>query len=82
MLHSVREKLGHWDYGGCVGIVLTTVCIILSQVKVFFLDYGNYETMVISNLYPLHPKFQVYPFQMIQCCFSVSQDLVYEREVS
>jgi len=48
---------------------------------VFFLDYGNIETIEITSLYPLNLKFQVYPFQMKQCCFSVDNELLYEREV-
>ena len=48
----------------------------------FFVDYGNVEIISLTNLYPLHPKFLVYPFQMVQCCFSSNSELVYEREVS
>ena len=51
------------------------------QAQVFFLDYGNYEMIKITNLYPLPPKFQVYPFQKKQCCFCEDTELVYGREV-
>ena len=45
------------------------------------MDYGTTETISFSNLSQLHPKFLVYPFQMIQCCFSADDYLGYEREV-
>ena len=54
----------------------------LLQAKVFFADYGNVETISLTELYPLHTKFQEIPFHMIQCCFSRNSELVYEREVS
>ena len=60
---------------------LINYCDSLLQAKVFFVDYGNVETILLTNLCPLHPKFLVYPFQMVQCCFS-NLELVYEREVS
>ena len=47
----------------------------------FFLDYGNSEINKVTNLYPLPPKFQVYPFQMKLCCFCDNGELVYGREV-
>ena len=47
----------------------------------FFLDYSNSETIKITNLFSLDPKFQVYPFQMKQCCFCEDTELVYGREV-
>ena len=58
---------------------LINYCDSLPQVKVFFVDYGNVETITLSNLHPLHPKFTVYPFQ---CCFSSKSELVYKREVN
>ena len=35
----------------------------------------------ITNLFPLDPKFQVYPFLMKQCCFCEDTELVYGKEV-
>ena len=48
----------------------------------FFVDYGNVETISLTELYSLHTKFQEIPFHMIQRCFSSNSELVYEREVS
>ena len=61
---------------------LINYCDSLPQVKVFFVDYSNVETITLSNLDPLHPKFTVYPFQMVQYCFSSKSELVYKREVN
>ena len=64
--------------------VLMTVLlafVIILQVQMFFLDYGNSEMIRITDLYPLPPKFQAYPFQMKQCCFCEDTGLVYRREV-
>ncbi len=52
------------------------------QVKVYFVDYGNVEVISVMDLSYLHPKFLVYPFQMIQCCLSDDPNLTYEREVT
>ena len=46
----------------------------------FFVDYGNVETISLTELYSLHMKFQEIPFHMIS--FSSNSELVYEREVS
>ena len=64
----------------CVDDSLAGLFFVL-QAQVFFLDYGNSETVEIANLFPLDPKFQVYPFQMKQCCFCEDTELVYGREV-
>ena len=65
-----------------VSVIVTIVhSLCFSQAKVYFLDYGNTEIIPYSGLCKLLPKFLVYPFQMIQCCFSNDETLTYEREV-
>lgn len=54
---------------------LAVLCIILYQllffpVKVNYVDYGNEETLPLSELQPLHSQFRILPSQAIQCCLA------------
>ena len=52
------------------------------RVKVHFLDHGNTEDVSTSSVGPLLEKYQVFPFQMLQCCFSTDPKFSYgKREV-
>ena len=70
-----------YDHAPCVDDSLAGYFFIILQAQVFFLDYGNSEIIKITNLYPLPQKFEVYTFQMKQCCFCEDTELVYGREV-
>ena len=68
------------------GILGLTIILYLSppfsKVKVYFLDHGNTEEVPTSSVGPLLDKYQVFPFQMLQCCFSTDPKFSFgKREV-
>ena len=66
-----------------LGLTLTCISFLLSlKVKVYFLDHGNTEEVPTSSVGPLLDKYQVFPFQMLQCCFSTDPKFSFgKREV-
>ena len=53
-----------------------------SQVRVYFVGHGNTEEVAVSSVGALPDKYQVFPFQMLQCCFSKDTKFSYvQREV-
>ena len=66
-----------------LGLTLTCISLPLSlKVKVYFLDHGNTEEVPTSSIGPLLDKYQVFPFQMLQCCFSTDPKFSFgKREV-
>ena len=52
-----------------------------SQAMVYFMDYGGHEEVPISTLAPLPEQFQLFPFQMLHCCFSNQSTLSFSRDV-
>ena len=45
------------------------------------MDYGGREEVPISTLAPLPEKFQLFPFQMLHCCFTDQSTLSFSRDV-
>ena len=45
------------------------------------MDYGGREEVPISTLAPLPEKFQLFPFQMLHCCFTDQSALSFSRDV-
>ena len=58
-----------FNVNGILGLALISLPLSL-KVKVYFLDHGNTEEVPTSSVGPLLDKYQVFPFQMLQCCFS------------
>lgn len=56
-----------------------SISLLPPQASVYFLDYGSSEAIPFVNIYPLSEQFQVYPFQMIQCCFTEDTGLLFDK---
>ena len=61
--------------------VYSNCTIIIFQAMVYLMGYGGHYELPISVLAPLPEQFQLFPFQMLHCCFSDQFALTFGREV-
>ena len=70
-------------------VAYTPVCLlwhiglyaVILQAVVYLMDHGGEEEIPVSALVPLPEQFQLFPFQMLHCCFSHPFGLTFSREV-